>query len=51
MRLILLFIFSFFNINAQVDILETSTKLNDLVFNKSENEIIYANDRFIYYTD
>lgn len=53
MRQVLLFIFSllFSYINAQVDILETSTKINDLVFNKISNEIIYANDRFVYYAD
>jgi hypothetical protein len=38
-------------IDAQNDFLETNLKLNDLVLNKGGNEIIYANNAYLFYAD
>lgn len=53
MRLLVitLFLIWTYSIDAQNDVLETSSKLNDLVLNKAANEIIYVNDTHLFYAD
>ncbi|WP_458628836.1 hypothetical protein [Winogradskyella sp. PC D3.3] len=48
--LIGLFLWSL-GLHAQGDFLETHTKLNDLLINKTGNELMFANDSYIYFAD